>query len=222
MTPIQVTRSDEYQIPRARLVEELRNVRKISDERVLEAMMRIPRHLFVPEALVAQAYRDHALPIAAKQTISQPGIVARMTELLTLGGNSKVLEIGTGSGYQTALLASIASYVYSIERIPELARSAADLLHALGFKNVKMKCEDGTVGWAENAPFDAILVAAGGPEIPTPLVSQLAVGGVLVIPVGDDQATQRLVRVRRTESAFDTEDCGPCSFVPLIGEHGWK
>src|SRR5215212_11701714 len=159
----------------------------IRDPRVLEAMRTIPRHLFVPEALQGRAYGDHALPIAANQTISQPFIVARMTELLELTGRERVLEIGSGSGYQTAVLATVARKVFAIERIPVLAAEAKEKLMRLGYRNISYRCDDGTNGWEVYAPFDAILVAAGGPAIPEPLVKQLEVGGRMVIPIGSDQ-----------------------------------
>src|SRR5215213_6947193 len=214
--------TDAFAMPRFRMVEHLRNHYKIADERVLDAMNRVPRHLFVPEAIQSQAYKDNALPIAAKQTISQPFIVARMTELLELKGRERVLEVGSGSGYQTAVLALIARKVFAVERIPELAAGAKDLLLWLGYRNISFKTADGTEGWSSYAPFDAILVAAGGPDVPKPLVDQLEVGGKMVIPIGPDQKSQNLVRIIKTESGFTTENCGPCAFVPLIGEHGWE
>lgn len=185
-------------------------------------MNSVPRHLFVPEALRSQAYKDNALPIAAKQTISQPFIVARMTELLGISGKERVLEIGGGSGYQTAILAELARTVFTVERVPELADGLKQMIRRLGDRNVSVRCGDGTEGWKVYAPFDAILVAAGGPEVPGPLLDQLETGGRLVIPIGETQKSQRLVRVTRTENGFKTEDAGPCAFVPLIGEHGWK
>lgn len=194
----------------------------IRDPNVLEAMRTVPRHLFVPEALQSRAYGDHALPISANQTISQPYIVARMTELLELNKDSRVLEIGAGSGYQTAVLAKVAGQVFAIERIPELAREAQARIRQLDIYNATVKCFDGTLGWAAHAPYDGILVAAGGPDIPEPLLSQLAVGGKLVIPVGADRDSQRLMRVVRKHSGFITEDQGACAFVPLIGRHGWS
>lgn len=212
---------DEFEIPRLKMVERLRDHYNIADRRVLAAMNTVPRHHFVPEALRSQAYKDNALPIAGGQTISQPFIVARMTELLELKGNERVLEIGAGSGYQTAVLASLAKKVYAIERIEALAKTAQEKLRAAGVNNFSMRVSDGTTGWPVYAPFDAILVAAGGPDIPQPLVDQLEMGGRLVIPVGKDQKSQELVRVRRTERGLETENCGPCAFVPLIGEHGW-
>ncbi len=212
---------DEMTLQRLRMVERLRDHYKIRDERVLEVMAALPRHLFVPEAIKSQAYNDNALPISGGQTISQPFIVARMTELLCLTGQEKVLEIGAGSGYQTAVLASLARKVFAVERLPALADEANRRLQTLGFRNFTLKAADGTAGWDAYMPFDAILVAAGGPHIPEPLVKQLKVGGRLVIPVGDDPGKQNLVRVTRTEGAYKTENFGPCAFVPLIGEHGW-
>ena len=213
---------DEYEIPRRRMVGKLRDHYRIGDEHVLEAMAIIPRHLFVPEAIKPQAYKDNALPIAAGQTISQPFIVARMTELLAVTLDSKILEIGAGSGYQTAILAALAGKVFAIERIPQLAQQAQERIKALGFANVTLTCADGTKGWEIYAPYDGILVAAGSPVIPEPLVRQLKIGGRLVIPIGQDQKNQHLIRVTRTETKFKTEDFGACAFVPLIGEHGWK
>ncbi|MFN6963862.1 MAG: protein-L-isoaspartate(D-aspartate) O-methyltransferase [Pyrinomonadaceae bacterium] len=213
---------DQYTIPRQRMVEKLRDHYKIVDERVLDVMGRMPRHLFVPDALRAQAYKDNALPIAGGQTISQPFIVARMTELLELSRNDKVLEIGAGTGYQTAVIASLARMVFAIERLPNLAREAYQRLQMLGVRNFSLKCDDGTEGWSDYAPYDKILVAAGGPEVPAPLVAQLKVGGMLVIPVGRDQKSQTLVRMTKTDAGFTTEDFGPCSFVPLVGRHGWR
>jgi protein-L-isoaspartate(D-aspartate) O-methyltransferase len=204
------------------MVEHLRNHYKIADERVLQAMNTVPRHAFVPEALKAQAYKDNALPISGGQTISQPFIVARMTELLELKGRERVLEIGSGSGYQTAVLATVARKVFAVERLPVLAAEAKQKLIQLGFRNISYRCDDGTNGWEVYAPFDAILVAAGGPSIPEPLAMQLEVGGRMVIPIGNDQKSQVLVRVTRTEKGFETENFGPCAFVPLIGNHGWQ
>lgn len=211
----------EYRIPRERMIERLRDHYGIRDRRVLEAMRAVPRHFFVPEALQSRAYGDHALPIAANQTISQPFIVARMTELLELDERSRVLEIGAGSGYQTAVLARLAAQVYSIERIADLARQAQARIRQLDIYNATVKCFDGTLGWSANAPYDGILVAAGGPEVPEPLMSQLQAGGRLVIPVGDSRESQRLVRVIKTDKGYAHEDHGPCAFVPLIGHYGW-
>jgi len=213
---------DALRISRQRLVQHLRTNIGIKDEKVLAAMGAIPRHIFIPEALRGQAYKDNALPIAAKQTISQPAIVARMTELLELEPDHRVLEIGAGSGYQTAVIASIARRVFAVERINELYSTALPRLRSLGFNNVSMICSDGTEGWKTYAPYDRILVAAGGPEIPQPLVDQLVIGGKLILPVGEERETQRLVRVTRTGQGFSKEDFGPCAFVPLIGKHGWS
>ena len=212
---------DSFEIPRLRMVERLRDFYKIEDPRVLAAMNTVPRHFFVSDALRSQAYKDNALPIAAGQTISQPFIVARMTELLELRGRERVLEIGAGSGYQSAVLASLVRKVYAVERIEVLAKTALGKLRSLGFNNVSIRVGDGTNGWPVYAPFDAILVAAGGPEVPAPLMDQLEVGGRLVIPIGADPKNQDLIRVIRTETGFVKENCGPCAFVPLIGEHGW-
>jgi protein-L-isoaspartate(D-aspartate) O-methyltransferase len=220
--PTQPKLQDEYQIPRERMIKLLREHYKIKDERVLAAMLEIPRHQFVPEALKTQAYKDNALPIASKQTISQPFIVARMTELLELTAQSKILEIGAGSGYQTAILAKLANRIYAIERVPILVKEAQEKLQRFNLNNVTLICADGTLGWQTHAPFDAILVAAGSPTIPQPLLNQLKIGGRLVLPVGQDQKSQKLIRVTRTERDFVTEDFGACAFVPLIGEHGWS
>src|SRR5215217_1392019 len=210
---------DKYQAPRARMIELLRS-RGIRDEQVLAAMQQIPRHLFVPEALEAKAYGDHALPIGEMQTISQPYMVARMTELLEVDKDSNLLEIGAGSGYQTAVLSAVAGRVHAIERISELARRAQSNIRQLGCYNSTVKAFDGTIGWSDHAPFDAILVAAGGPEVPEPLVAQLGVGGRLVIPIGDTEQ-QTLVRIIKTETETIREDHGACVFVKLIGRYGW-
>lgn len=204
------------------MVERLRDHYQIREPKVLEAMRTVPRHAFVPEALQGRAYGDHALPISGSQTISQPYIVARMTELLQIDGDSRVLEIGAGSGYQTAILAKIAGQVYSIERIASLAREAQSRIRQLNIYNATVKCFDGTLGWAANAPYDAVLVAAGGPTIPEPLVAQLKIGGRLVVPVGPSREAQRLVRVIKGQTGYQQEDHGACAFVPLIGQHGWS
>ena len=203
------------------MVERLRHHYRISDERVLEAMRAVPRHFFVPEALQGRAYGDHALPIAANQTISQPFIVARMTELLEVNKQSRVLEIGAGSGYQTAVLARVAGQVYAIERIGDLAREAQARIRQLGIYNATVKCFDGTLGWSAHGPYDAVLVAAGSPDVPEPLLAQLKTGGHLVMPVGQTRESQLLIRVTRTEEGYETENHGPCAFVPLIGRYGW-
>ena len=213
---------NDYRIPRERMIERLRQHYGIGDVRVLDAMRAVPRHLFVPEALQSRAYGDHALPINANQTISQPYIVARMTELLELDDRSRVLEIGAGSGYQTAVLSRLAAQVYAIERIAELAREAQARIRQLGIYKATIKCFDGTLGWSAHAPYDAILVAAGGPDVPEPLLAQLKVDGRLVIPIGATRESQRLVRVIRTEKGYAEEDHGACAFVPLIGHYGWS
>ena len=213
--------SSEYRIPRERMIDRLREHYGIHDARVLDAMRTVPRHRFVPEALQSRAYGDHALPIAANQTISQPFIVACMTELLELNDRSRVLEIGAGSGYQTAVLARLAAQVYAIERLGELAREAQVRIRQLNIYNATIKAFDGTLGWEAHAPYDAILTAAGGPDIPQPLLSQLKIGGRLVIPIGSSRESQRLIRVIRTEEGYEQEEHGACAFVPLIGRYGW-
>ena len=201
------------------MVENLVLARGVTDPRVLEAMRTVPRHLFVEEALRAKAYGDHSLPIGEKQTISQPYVVARMTELLAVARDDRVLEIGTGSGYQTAVLSRIARHVYSVERLPSLARRAQQILAKLGYINVSVSVFDGTYGWGEWAPYPGILVTAGAPDLPAPLLDQLAVGGRLVIPVGEG-AEQRLVRMVRTADGYERETHETVSFVPLIGRYG--
>lgn len=215
---------DRYKNQRIRMVDSQLRSRGIRDPRVLKAMETVPRHLFVDEGLRDQAYSDGPLPIGENQTISQPYIVALMTEALELTGRDKVLEIGTGSGYQAAVLAEIAERVLSIERIAFLATRARKLIESLNYFNVAIRVGDGTLGWQDEAPFDAILVAAGSPEIPKTLIEQLAVGGRLVIPVGD-RNSQQLIRVtRQSEDVKDLkkEDLGGCRFVNLIGEYGWQ
>jgi protein-L-isoaspartate(D-aspartate) O-methyltransferase len=211
-----------FEIARRRMVEAQVIARGIRDRRVIEAMQKIPRHLFVEEAMAAQAYNDNPLPIGEKQTISQPYMVALMTELLELKGKEKVLELGTGSGYQAAVLAVLAERVCTMERIRPLALRARKVLDGLGLLNVNIRVADGTCGWEEEAPFDAILVTAGAPEIPDTLVAQLAVGGRLVLPVGD-QFSQTLVRiVKQQDGSCTIEDSIGCRFVKLIGRHGWE
>ena len=209
--------------PKARLkmVEEQIISRGIKDPKLIAAMKKIPRHLFVEEALQNQAYSDHPLPIGDKQTISQPYMVALMTEALLLTGKEKVLEIGSGSGYQTAILAELSEKVFSIERIRSLAIRARKLVYELGYFNVEIKIFDGTFGWMEESPFDAIMVTAGSPNIPQSMIDQLAMGGRLVIPVGDAYA-QDLLRVTKIEGGIKKEDLGGCRFVKLIGKYGWE
>jgi protein-L-isoaspartate(D-aspartate) O-methyltransferase len=210
-------------IPKARLkmVEEQILSRGIKDPKLIAAMKKTPRHLFVEEALQNQAYSDHPLPIGEKQTISQPYMVALMTEALLLTGKEKVLEIGSGSGYQTAILAELSEKVFSIERIRSLAIRARKLLYELGYFNVEIKIFDGTLGWMEESPFDAIIVTAGSPDIPQSMIDQLAMGGRLVIPVGDANA-QDLLRVTKREGGIKKEDLGGCRFVKLIGKYAWE
>lgn len=211
-----------YEIARKRMVETQLVARGITDRRVIEAMLKVPRHVFVEEAMSAQAYIDSALPIGEKQTISQPYMVALMTELLQVSNNDKVLEIGTGSGYQAAILATIAKRVYTIERIRPLALRARRALDSLGLLNINIKIDDGTDGWPDEAPFDAIIVTAGAPEIPNTLISQLKVGGRLVIPVGD-LFEQILVRAtKREDGSVFREDFVGCRFVKLVGKFGWS
>jgi protein-L-isoaspartate(D-aspartate) O-methyltransferase len=206
---------------REEMVRKQIEARGITDPRVLAAMRKVPRHLFVSEALWDQAYGDYPLPIGAQQTISQPYIVAEMTQALQLTEDDRVLEIGTGSGYQAAILAEIAYRVYTIERIHSLYVAARRLFDRLHYHNIIMRYSDGTAGWEAEAPFDAIIVTAGAPEIPQLLVSQLGPGGRLVIPVGD-QHTQELVRIYRDERGIQRTSLGGCRFVKLIGEHGWR
>ncbi len=199
--------------------------RDISDRRVIDAMLKIPRHIFVQEAFAAQAYNDKSLPIGEKQTISQPYIVALMTEKLALTGTEKVLEIGTGSGYQTALLATLADRVYSAERIRPLALRARKCLDSLKLFNVQLRINDSEgspIGWEEEAPFDAIIVTAGAPAIPEVLTDQLALGGRLVIPVGTDSNQQLLTITRNSDGELQYDSSVECRFVPLIGKQGWQ
>lgn len=211
-----------YSISRRRMVDEQLVARGIKDPRVLAVMRELPRHLFVAEALRSQAYGDAPLPIGHKQTISQPYMVAFMTEALGLQGDERVLEVGTGSGYQAAVLARLVRRVYSVERIPDLARSARRVLDELHLINVNIKVTDGSYGWEEQAPFDAIMVTAGAPSVPENYVRQLTVGGRLVIPVGerDGQTLKRMTRV--TEERVTEEVLLPCRFVPLVGGQGWE
>jgi protein-L-isoaspartate(D-aspartate) O-methyltransferase len=211
---------DPYERERERMVEEQLLRRGITDARVVDAMRRIPRHLFVEEALRERAYGDHPLPIGEEQTISQPYIVGLMTSLLELTGKEKVLEVGTGSGYQTAVLASLARRVCSIERLPRLAERARRLLEQLGHDNAWVRVGNGTLGWPDEAPFDRILVAAGGPSIPPPLVHQLAEGGRIVAPVGD-AVNQILTVVDNVKGELRTSQHGDCKFVKLVGKYAW-
>jgi protein-L-isoaspartate(D-aspartate) O-methyltransferase len=210
-----------FERERARMVDEQLVKRGITDARVLETMRKVPRHLFVQEAFHDRAYGDHPLPIGEEQTISQPFIVALMTSLLRLTGREKVLEIGTGSGYQTAVLAGLARRVCSIERIPSLAARARALLESLGYTNVWVRVGAGTLGWPDEAPFDRILVAAGGPGIPPPLFDQLAEGGRMVLPVGETTG-QTLTVVEKIGGEKRVQAHGDCSFVKLVGKYAWE
>ncbi len=211
---------DRFALARRRLAERLA-ARGIRDGRVLEAVRRVPRHMLVPEALWLQAHRDTPLPIGEGQTISAPSVVATMTEALCLRGDERVLEIGTGSGYQAALLGALCAWVDSIERIPALAHTAGRALSRMGASNVTVYLGDGTQGRPEQAPYDRIIVTAGGPEVPQTLLEQLAIGGLLVGPFGEREC-QELVRCRRRAShRYTREVLGRCRFVDLIGKHGW-
>ena len=210
-----------YAKERLRMVDEQIAGRGVKDERVLAAMRKVPRHEFLPEAMHAMAYADNALPIGENQTMSQPYMVGLMTELLALTGSERVLEIGTGSGYQAAVLAELCGKVYTVERVKVLAEKARATLDRLGYRSVALKVYDGTYGWKEMGPFDAIMVTAGAPEIPSPLLEQLKIGGRMAIPVGD-RSGQRLIKVVRKPEGPVTEASIPCVFVPLIGAHGWK
>ena len=214
--------SPGYRYLRQRMVRRHVAGRGIADPRVLAAMERVPRHRFVRQHLRGQAYGDHALPIGDGQTISQPWVVAKMLESLELEPEHSVLEIGTGSGYQTALLSLLVRRVYSLERVASLAREAIVRLRdlELGLDNVKVQAFDGTVGWSEVAPFDRIVVAAGAPSAPRPLLDQLAPGGLLLGPEGDRER-QRLVLYRKTARGVDRQEGDPVAFVPLVGRHGW-
>jgi protein-L-isoaspartate(D-aspartate) O-methyltransferase len=215
--PVQPDRTPE----REQMVAEQLAARGIRSKPVLAAMQRIPRELFIPPAQRGTAYADGAQPIDCHQTISQPYMVARMTELLELRPDQPVLEIGTGSGYQTAILACLARHVYTIEWHEKLLTVAAGVLEALRLRNVTYRCADGSVGWPERAPFDAIIVTAGAPIVPKPLCDQLAEGGRLVVPVGP-AADQTLVRLRKSGRDLQVEDQMKCRFVKLLGEAGWR
>ena len=211
----------DYAYTRERMVKQLAK-RGISDERVLAAMRRVPRHLFVRDHLWGQAYGDFALPLAAGQTISQPWIVARMSEVLAVAPEHKVLEIGTGSGYQTAVLALLARWVFSLERVGELARAAIQRMRDIGLDNVKIQTFDGTVGWSEMAPYDRILVTAGAPVVPPPLLEQLAPGGRLVVPEGPRSSQKLALYVKDRFGELQRQETDAVAFVPLVGRHGWQ
>ncbi|MCF8719668.1 protein-L-isoaspartate(D-aspartate) O-methyltransferase [Nitrospina gracilis] len=212
--------SHEYSGQRQKMVEEQLIDRGIRDLAVLEAMSRLPRHLFVEPSFQHKAYGDHPLPIGDNQTISQPYIVAAMTEALALKGEERVLEIGTGSGYQTALLAELAAQVFTVERIKSLGRRAKELLDRLGYTNINYKIFDGTYGWRDQGPYDAILVTAAAPDVPKTLVEQLKDGGRMVLPIGDSER-QELVRVTVKNGAVQKTVLSHCLFVPLVGKYGW-
>ena len=212
---------NDYRLAREKMVRNQLIPRGISDVRVLDVMGKVLRHRFVEEALVGEAYNDHPLPIGHKQTISQPYIVALMTEALELIGKEKTLEIGTGSGYQTAILAELSKTVYTIERIKPLLLKARNLLTELGYKNILYKAFDGTLGWKQYEPYDAIIVTAGAPKIPQAFLHQLAEGGRLVIPTGN-RFSQELIKVTKKKGRHIQENLGGCRFVDLVGVHGWK
>ncbi|MEP6573222.1 MAG: protein-L-isoaspartate(D-aspartate) O-methyltransferase [Gemmatimonadota bacterium] len=215
-----VGEGDSYGGYRAQLVNELQR-KGIRDLAVLHAIGQVPRHLFVPESVRHRAYEDSALPISSGQTISQPWVQARYLELAALTGREKVLEIGTGSGYQTALLALLASMVFSIERLAPLAAGARQALEAASIRNTSIMTGDGTLGWRPYAPYDAILVSAASPSVPAPLVDQLAPDGRLIVPLGD-RAAQVLTLVRRKGDGYTTEPLGDVRFVPLVGQFGFE
>lgn len=212
---------DIYERARQHMLDTQLIPRGIKQNEVLHAMLSVPRHLFVDEALYSQSYTDYPLPIGEKQTISQPYMVALMTEALSLTGTERVLEIGTGSGYQCAVLSMLSEKVYSIERISKLAAKARKVLDGLHCSNVIIRVGDGTLGWPEEAPFDAIIAAAGGPQVPSAYIPQLKEGGRLIMPVGGEEA-QKLIKVTRRGDEAVTEVLGGCKFVKLIGKHGWQ
>jgi protein-L-isoaspartate(D-aspartate) O-methyltransferase len=212
--------TDPYARKRQRLVEKVKG-QGISNARVLRAVEDVPRHRFVPDAVAQRAYEDRALPIGYGQTISQPSLQALYLETLDIGPQDRVLEIGAGSGYQTALLAELSSNVYAVERIPELTQRARDVLDALGYHNVALVTKDGTTGWSKYAPYDAILVGAAAPGIPDALVEQLSPGGRLLIPIGDRRQQQLTLVTRTADGEIERETVTACVFVPLIGRFGW-
>jgi len=213
--------SDSFETVRERMVRDQLQARGVSDQRVLQAMAEVPRHLFVDDAMQARAYGDYPLPIGGDQTISQPLVVAAMTEALQLTGSEKVLEIGTGSGYQAAVLSRLCEKVYTVERINSLLAGARKIFDRLHYYNILSRLDDGTLGWQEHAPYDAIIVTAGGPEVPKPLVEQLAENGRMVIPVGD-RDVQELQYVKKVGDDVEIETLESVRFVSLIGAHGWN
>ncbi len=210
-----------FQISRQRMVKEQLKQRGITDPLVLAAMAQVPRHLFVAEALQSQAYENFPLPIGYGQTISQPYVVAAMSQMLNAQQGMRVLEVGTGSGYQAAVLHAMGLEVYTVERIRELYSRASDLFMQLRYRGVRLKLADGTQGWADAGPFDRIIVTAGGPCVPEPLIAQLADGGILIIPVGEERRGQRLVCVTKENGVVTMVEKDPVSFVDLVGTHGW-
>ncbi len=211
----------DYRLTRERMIKNQLIPKGITDKGVLDAMSKVHRHLFIEDALSGKAYGDHPLPIGHKQTISQPYIVALMTQALKLTGMEKTLEIGTGSGYQTAILAELSERVYTIERIRPLMERARYLLNELRYTNILFKSFDGTLGWEEYAPFDAIIITAGAPKIPENLIAQLNEGGRMIVPVGD-RMSQDLMEVIKDKNGYRKNNLGGCRFVDLIGAHGWK
>jgi len=211
----------DYALLRKRMVEEQLVLRKISGRRVLDAFLKVERHRFVPEQLWANAYADHPLPIGESQTISQPYIVALMTEALNLNGDERVLEIGTGSGYQSAILAELCKEVFSIERLFVLTENTKKLLFELGYGNVTIKSADGTLGWPEESPFDRIIITAAAPQVPFPLIEQLKEGGRLVAPLGERFGQALTAFDKKSGKLESTRICG-CVFVPLVGKYGCK
>ncbi len=212
--------SKKYANWRREMVEKQIVSRGITDRLVIDAMLKVPRHLFVSEALIDSAYGDFPLPIGEGQTISQPFIIAEMTQKLGLRGHERVLEIGTGSGYQGAILSQIVYKVYTIERNNALFLQTRKLFDTLKYYNIVTRYSDGTQGWKQESPFDAIIVTAGGQQIPEPLIEQLAIGGKLIMPVGGN-FSQELILVEKTETGIKTNNLGACRFVKLIGQHGW-
>ena len=213
---------NQYQSKRQLMVETQIVARGVTDRRVINAILKVPRHLFVDEALWPEAYEDHPLPIGEKQTISQPYIVALMSELLHLTGKEKVLEIGTGSGYQCAILAELADQVFTIERIPAIAKRARRIFDQLKYSNVIIHIGDGTLGWKEHSPYDGIIATAASPHPPAALLEQLAMGGRLVIPIGDEFSQDLIVYTREEKNNYSEENYGGCRFVKLIGTQGWR
>jgi protein-L-isoaspartate(D-aspartate) O-methyltransferase len=213
---------NEYSAKRQKMVETQLLPREIKDSRVIAAMRKVPRHLFLDEALWPEAYEDHPVPIGEKQTISQPFIVAIMTEALKLSGREKILEIGTGSGYQASILAELAEQVYSIERLPAIAKRARKILDELKYSNIVITIGDGTLGWKEHSPYDGIIVTAAAPYPPKTLLGQLKINGRLIIPLGDEFTQDLTLYIRESEADYSKESYGGCRFVKLIGEQGWR